>query len=99
MSDLILCDGISFLNAYILGMTALVRYPRMFPDLVPMAMNLRIVEANMIEADEETIATDPIDLAGMEVENVLHGETVMQESYAVVTGMNDTIAVLVHHRE
>lgn len=67
-------------------------------DLAPMAKTLRIVEAITIEADEETIATDPTGPVDMEVGTAVHVETVMQESRAVVTVMNDTIAVLVYHQ-
>lgn len=80
-------------------MIALARLLPTSRELDPMAMTFRTAEVNTIEADEGTTARDPTDLAVTEAETVVHGETVMQESRAVGTAMNDMIAALVHHQE
>lgn len=97
MNDPIRCGGTNFLSAQRLETKTLAHRPLII-DLAPTAKTLRIVEAIMIAADEETIATDPTGPIGMEAGTAVHVETAMQESRAVVTVMKDMIAVLVYYQ-
>lgn len=93
MSDLTLCDEPRFLNAWLPEATILARSPWIPCDLDPTAMTPRPAEVNTIEADEETIATNPTGLVGMEAGTAAHAETVMPEKRVVERVTNDMIAV------